>query len=285
LIDVVAFGLDPSRGVKPGEYNIYNIDKLVQRVNKNVVILIDEAHEIDLSLNKSLKTLGDIENINLVLAGLPRLDEKIKKEGPALYERIVCKVELFNLSAEETRDLIVKRIENVGGWGHEPFTEDAVDEVYRLSDGNPRKIIKLCDCAVTSATSEGILTIDKNFLVESCEKKQSVVDEKTARLPSPTESTAPATAKVINVADGKPPELKSVIAERIRKLDKLYEEYLKTSDSGGMKEVLDIAQSTVEESRKRLKDESVSQKERERLTLVSDLFEEWIKKVGEKKVS
>ncbi|MFH1789123.1 MAG: AAA family ATPase [Candidatus Altiarchaeota archaeon] len=275
LIDVIAYSLDPSHGVKPGEYNIYNIDKLVQRINKSVVILIDEAHELDMSLNKSLKTLGDIENVNLVLAGLPKLEDKLKKEAPALNDRIVTKVVLLNLTSRETEELVTKRIENVGGWGHEPFTDDAVDEIFKLTRGNPRKVIHMCDCAVTEATTAGTLSIDKQLIVESCaDKKMNVKSFKPPISPaSIPEDDTQQSGK--NARD-----LKSVVEERIRKLDNLYTEYKKAGDEEGIKEVISIAESTLAESKKHLQDASTTLQERERVKLMVEQFGDWLDKIN-----
>ena len=279
LVDVVAYSLDQGKGVKPGEYNIYNIDKRVKRVNKSVLILIDEAHEFDFSMNKPLKTLGDIENVNIVLAGLPGLNDRITKEAPALSDRIVSRVELFNLVAEETEDLVVKRIENVGGWGHEPFTEDAIEEIYRITDGNPRDIIKLCDSAVTEATTSGILTIDAGTLREigATAPVKKYVGKTQVKTP-PKEARKPEKTKKMSDS----PDLKSVVKERIQKLDRLYGEYVKTGNTDGLEEVVDIAKSTVSESSKRLSEEKLTDDEKQRLELMVDLFSDWLKKVEKK---
>lgn len=276
LVDVVAYSLDSTHGVKPGEYNIYNIDKLVQRVNKSVVILIDEAHELDMSLNKSLKTLGDIENVNLVLAGLPKLKDKMKKEAPALNDRIVTVVELMNLTSNEMEELVTKRIENVGGWGHEPFTDDAVDEIFKRTRGNPRKVIHMCDCVVTEATTAGILSIDKQLIIDACSDEKISTRAPPAhvsqRAPREDDSTPPGIIPV--------PDLNSVVEERIRKLDNLYNEYKKVGDAEGLKEVVSIAESTLAESKKRLQDASTTPQEKERVKIMVDKFSAWLEKTG-----
>lgn len=273
LIDVVAYSLESayaSKAAKHGEYNIYNIDKLVQRTGKHVVILLDEVHEMDSNLNKPLTTLSDIENIDLVLAGVPSLEGKVKKENPALYDRIISRIELPNLSAEETEELVSKRIEHVGGWGHEPFTDDAVDEIYEVSGGNPRAIIKLCNSAVSEAITQGVLSIDKAIVAGLGGNKNVVGFDVPRAKPG---AIAPVSR------EEKAADLKGVVRERISKIDKLYQGYVKAGDEKGVKEVLGIAKSTIEESKKRLEDASLAEQERERFTLMVELFEDWIKKL------
>jgi type II secretory pathway predicted ATPase ExeA len=123
-------------------------DKL-PRLSRPVVLLIDEAHEIDEEQQERLRLLCDKENIVLVLAG--QLDLKRKLEhNKALGERLVTKVKLEPLSPEAIKTLIKIRIQGVGGKDIAPFNQMVVDEIALRSKGNPREALRLCNLVLNA---------------------------------------------------------------------------------------------------------------------------------------
>ncbi|MFH1684060.1 MAG: hypothetical protein ABIA67_04175, partial [Candidatus Margulisiibacteriota bacterium] len=127
---------------------------------RNILLLLDEAHEFKEEFEQFLRTLGDLPNIYLVMAGLPQAREKLKRDLPALFDRIVESILLGSLTQEETKELILKRIVNAGGKGLGPFSASAVDKIYDLSYGIPRGILKICDWVVTQAMRANKTYID-----------------------------------------------------------------------------------------------------------------------------
>ena len=114
--------------------------------SKKLLLLVDELHESDLYTLEWLRTISDqVENLQLIFAGLPVVEEFLRKNLETLRNRIVTHVELTSLSREETRELIKKRIESVGGEDVKPFTEDCINEIYKITGGFPREVLKLCD--------------------------------------------------------------------------------------------------------------------------------------------
>lgn len=137
------------------EYDIYNLDKLRRKLGKGLVLLIDEAHEFTVEIERPLRTLGDLDEVVLVMAGLPETVGKLKHEIRPLYERLVLEVSLSNLEIEDLKELIKVRIEDAGGTGTHPFNSDALNKIYKISKGNSRTALKLCDGAVTQAINRG----------------------------------------------------------------------------------------------------------------------------------
>lgn len=133
------------------DYDLYHLDELRRKAGRHLVILLDEAHEFTIEIERPLRTLGDLDGVNLVMAGLPETTEKFRNEIQPLYERLVLKINLGQLAIEDIKELVRARIENVGGKGTHPFTVQALDEIYLLSHGNPRSAVKICDWAVTKA--------------------------------------------------------------------------------------------------------------------------------------
>jgi type II secretory pathway predicted ATPase ExeA len=142
-------------GVNSTDYDIYNLDALRKKLGKSLILLLDEAHEFSVEFERPLRTLGDLDEVKLVMAGLPETTEKFKNEIKPLYERIVLNIGLERLNFEDLKALIIIRIENAGGKGIHPFTVSALEKIHELSQGIPRSAIKFCDAAVTRAIEVG----------------------------------------------------------------------------------------------------------------------------------
>ena len=147
-------------------YDIYHLQALRKRVGKPLIILMDEAHEFTLEIEKPLRTLGDLDDVKLVMAGLPETVEKFQKEIRPLFERLVLNINLKPFDYRTVKDLVKARIEHFGGEGVAPFTEDALQAIYEITGGVPRKVIKACDWAVTKAIATGLSIIDAKLMEE-----------------------------------------------------------------------------------------------------------------------
>jgi type II secretory pathway predicted ATPase ExeA len=142
-----------------GKYSLYELEELVKKAKKPVVMLIDEAHEVTPEIEQQMRSLGDIHGVNLVLAGLPETREKIKRESPPLFDRIVLETSIDHLTLEETRDLIKKRVEDAGGQDVKPFTNEAIENIFKMSKGRPRMILKVCDWVLADAIKNNLEVI------------------------------------------------------------------------------------------------------------------------------
>ncbi|MFA4844914.1 MAG: ATP-binding protein [Candidatus Margulisiibacteriota bacterium] len=149
------------------ESDLYNLGQLRKKMKKHLVLLLDEAHEFTIEIERPLRTLGDIDGVNLVMAGLPETLDKLKNEIQPLYERLVLKVTLDHLEFEELKELIKVRVESVGGRGSRPFTSAALAKIFEISRGNPRQAIKLCDNAVSLAIERGEEVVGAEFIGET----------------------------------------------------------------------------------------------------------------------
>ena len=138
--------------------NLYNLPAYVNKKlkDKQLVFLLDEIHETNKEVLEWLRVLTDqIDNISLVMAGMPIIEEKMS-ELETLDQRITTRINLISLDKSETKELIKKRIESVGGKGILPFTEDAIGRIYEKTGGFPREVLKLCDRLVNSALEKNL---------------------------------------------------------------------------------------------------------------------------------
>jgi len=151
---------------RPSLYNLTNyINKKLK--DKHLVFMVDEAHETNKNVLEWLRVLTDqINNVSLVIAGMPILESKIKSELETLDQRITTRIALNSLSRIETKQLIQKRIENVGGKGIEPFTDASLEKIYERTGGFPREVLKFCDRLVNTALEKNLDAIDAKDIEE-----------------------------------------------------------------------------------------------------------------------
>ncbi|MCK4967844.1 MAG: AAA family ATPase [Candidatus Aenigmarchaeota archaeon] len=157
---------------------IYNLaEKLSKKTNgRPFVVLVDEAHETKTTILEWLRSITDqIEGTSIVFAGLNKLKETHMNNLETLSQRIVADIELTTLTKDETVQLIKKRIESVGGKSIEPFTMDAINEIYKRTGGFPREILKSCNNLLTKAKEKDAEIIDSTYFDE--DTKQDTIEE------------------------------------------------------------------------------------------------------------
>lgn len=140
------------------------------RNGKQTVVIIDEAHtinddnvfeEIRLLLNFQLQ---DRFLLTLLLLGQPELKQKIER-NIQLEQRINVKSRLDNLSAEDTRNYIIHRLQ-VANRTESIFTELAINSIYSYSGGIPRRVNRLCDLCLLAGFSKKVKSIDDDIVQE-----------------------------------------------------------------------------------------------------------------------
>lgn len=130
---------------------------------KTAVLLIDEVQMLkSREIMEEFRGLLNMEMsggkmINLILFGLPDLDEVLSLDEP-LKQRVAMKVLLRPLSEDNTIEYIRHRIHIAGG-EETLFLDNALGEIYRYSKGIPRLINTICD----NALLEGYLLKAKNI--------------------------------------------------------------------------------------------------------------------------
>jgi len=159
-------------GVKVGLHDIHvHLNKKLDK--KKLLVLLDETHEADVEVLKWFRTISDqVDNMQLVLAGLSTVEDILRSNVETLKSRVINHIELINLKREDSRELIRRRIESVGGENIKPFTDNCLNEIYDISGGFPREILKICDKLVQKAVEDGRQEIDKVDL-----KSESLVEE------------------------------------------------------------------------------------------------------------
>jgi len=171
---------------KKSNVNLYNLSEVMNRKlgNKRCLLFVDECHEATIDSLEWLRTITDqTENLSVVLAGLPVFEGMLKERLETFMKRISIYVKLSSLTKSETRELMKRRIEGVGGDDIRPFTSDALDYIHSRTGGFPREVLRICEELVQKAVEKGISTVDRELLDEHPEKEERVSLEMLETLP------------------------------------------------------------------------------------------------------
>jgi type II secretory pathway predicted ATPase ExeA len=117
---------------------------------KPVVIIIDEAQNLENSALETLRLLSNFEAadrklLHIILAGQPQLAEKLRHPSLIqLLQRITMISQLERFTQEQTQECIVHRLKVAGYKGSGLFTEQALSRITEASGGVPREINRIC---------------------------------------------------------------------------------------------------------------------------------------------
>lgn len=146
--------------------SVREIERLFAEYNeqeRHPVVIIDEAHVIDDARTfEALRLLLNFQRnqrplFSLILAGQPALLNTVRRMGQ-LDERIAVRCLLRALTREETGEYIQGRLQAAGA--RRPiFAEEALQPLYELSGGVPRRINRLCDLALLVGYADESQTI------------------------------------------------------------------------------------------------------------------------------
>ena len=122
------------------------------RESRRAVLIVDEAQNLHQGSFEELVALLSPESaephaaLQICLVGQPELRDIVaSKELQSLRERVVVACHLGPIDQAETRDYIEHRLRKVGWNGHPGFDSPAFDEIFRWTQGVPRKINLLCN--------------------------------------------------------------------------------------------------------------------------------------------
>jgi len=117
----------------------------------DVVLVIDEAQDLDDELLEQVRLLSNLETdrqklMQIVLMGQPELRDKLlQPELRQLRQRISVRYHLMPLDLNETAGYVRHRLGLAGANGRPRFDEGAIRLVYKYSQGVPRVINTVCD--------------------------------------------------------------------------------------------------------------------------------------------
>lgn len=172
------FGLTSSLASKSSYLDII-FHHLIERYahGKRVLLIIDEAQNLTLSALEEVRMLSNLQTddqllLQVMLVGQPELKRKLNAKALAqLSQRIGVHYHLGTLSFEETREYIAFRLQKVGG-ALDIFDEEAMDLIFRASQGIPRVVNLLCDTALVYAYGESVSRIGAEVVSQVIRDKE-----------------------------------------------------------------------------------------------------------------
>ena len=124
---------------------------------RTVVLIVDEAHNLEWEVLEEIRLLGNLENRNgkllqIILAGQPELDRKLDAPNlRQLKQRIVLRCNLQPFTLQDSVDYIQSRLAKAGMREQTVFPEEVLSEIHLRSQGTPRLINAICDNLLLTA--------------------------------------------------------------------------------------------------------------------------------------
>lgn len=127
------------------------------RAGETAVLVVDEAQNLSPQVMEEIRLLTNLETsteklLQIVLAGQPELETKLSQpQLRQLRQRITLRSKTHPLNRAETVAYVAERLKVAGSDGHEIFSPEALEAVFRYSKGIPRIVNLLCEHALISA--------------------------------------------------------------------------------------------------------------------------------------
>jgi general secretion pathway protein A len=167
------FGLNGQKKTK-GEYiaQLHHFLMACYAKNENVVLIIDEAQNLDPELLEEVRLLTNLETpkkklLQIILLGQPELNDILDDpQCRQLKQRVNLRYHLQPLNREETEEYIEKRLKIAGAVDPDLFPPKAVNEIHKYTNGIPRLINIVCDNALLTAYADDQKIISKSVIRE-----------------------------------------------------------------------------------------------------------------------
>jgi len=139
-------------------------------IGQNNILIIDEAQNLSPDVLEQLRLLTNLETskrklLQVILIGQPELRTMLERpELEQLAQRVIARYHLDALTEAETVQYIRHRLAVAGLPKASLFDRGAIQRIYRLSRGVPRRINLLCDRSLLGGYAEGRSQIDRGIV-------------------------------------------------------------------------------------------------------------------------
>lgn len=155
----------------------------LKRQGKSLVIIIDEAHWMEISTLRRLRLMFEDfpKNHNLILIGQPELLNNINLGiNQDIKSRVTYSVITKRLNPDDMRAFILAELDRVK-LGHNTFTDDALELIVRSADGVLRRAKNLCLSAMLESVRArskiiGLETVNRVLIQPHWRKEQDLIN-------------------------------------------------------------------------------------------------------------
>lgn len=153
----------PYREMSEGELRLTLMNRLqpsTENPTDGLVLIIDEAQTLSMKLLEELRLLTNVvrngvPRVRMILCGTMRLEECLSHPHmESLNQRLAARCYLTPMSLQETGQFVKHKIELSGVDSSTVMTRDALEAIYRGSDGIPRLVDQLADQAFMLACND-----------------------------------------------------------------------------------------------------------------------------------
>jgi len=183
---VKLFSIDPSSGLLSVVDSLELIERYLfeKGVNekRSVVLLIDEAQQLSDSSLELLRALLNYETnehklLQLILMSQMELLPRIR-EMRNFWDRIAVRYVIHPLDRSDTQAMIAFRMRQAGYTPRKNlFTSEAIREIYRYTQGYPRRITTLCHDALEQLVVSGKDGIDEEMIRALVEQEYELLEQ------------------------------------------------------------------------------------------------------------
>ncbi len=153
----------------------------LKRQGKNMVIIVDEAHWMDVTTLRRLRLMFEDfpKNHNVILIGQPELLNSITLSvNQDIKSRVTYSVITKRLNPDDMRAFILAELDRIK-LGHNTFTEEALELIVRSSDGVLRRAKNLCLSCMLEAVRQrsktiGLDTVNRVLIQPHWRKEQDL---------------------------------------------------------------------------------------------------------------
>ncbi len=177
FFEMIAYDLDlPCQRTSKTEVLFALNQLLVEQAQdgRTVVLIVDEAHNLEWEVLEEIRLLGNLENRNgkllqIILAGQPELDRKLDAPNlRQLKQRIVLRCNLQPFTLRDAVEYIESRLDRAGAPNQTIFSEELMAEIHVRAQGIPRVINALCDNLLLTAFAVESKVCTHDMLDEVC---------------------------------------------------------------------------------------------------------------------
>ncbi len=141
------------------------LTELVANRDRHLVVLLDEAQQLDPASLDALKGLTNIASerqnfLTVILIGQPELRQRVRRL-PQVDQRISLRYHLGALAQDEIEPYLRHRLEVAGYQGRFPFSAEAMELLHRSSRGIPREINRIGKLALEHVRNQGLGDFDE----------------------------------------------------------------------------------------------------------------------------
>ena len=131
------------------------------------ILLVDEAQNMTRDMLLLIQHLFNFSTntdflIQMVLFAQPELQPKLNRLRSLKNRLSIARLQPFDL--EQTREMMIFRWQVAGGRKF-PFSDEAISEIFRFTDGVPRSIVKLVNESLVKAAVEQRKIINRETII------------------------------------------------------------------------------------------------------------------------